>query len=266
MYSDYHIHSNFSTDSNELPKNIIKTAIALNMSSICFTDHQDFNWPIKGKNFDLDVDSYFGTLIPFKERYSKYIDINIGVECGLMEGCEQLNHDLILHNPFDFVIGSCHIIDKMDPYYSDFWNGKQDRDAFEHYFITLNNLISKSCDFDVLGHIDYIVRYSPNKNANYSALDYINIIDEILTKIIRCGKGIEVNSSGYKAGLSNPNPCYEILKRYKELGGEIITFGSDAHQSEFIGYEFEKTAHLLRQCDFRYYCTFSKRTPEFIKL
>ena len=48
------------------------------------------------------------------------------------------------------------------------------------------------------------------------------------------GKGIELNTGGFKYGLGHPNPCEDIIKRYKELGGEIITLGSDAHKCESL--------------------------------
>lgn len=266
MYSDFHIHTHHSPDSDEIPENIIKKCIELGMSECCFTDHNDFNWPDPNENYDLDIKAYYDELISLRELYKNKIDICIGVECGITDDNYIQNLQLIKNNPFDFVIGSCHIVGGMDPYYPDFFDNRNDREAFEGYFTTLKKSLEYFDNFDVLGHLDYIVRYSPNKDANYSALDYMDIIDEILIKLIHSGKGIEINSSGLKSGLPFANPCPEILKRYKELGGEIITMGSDAHNLNFVGFKFDVAAQFLKNAGFNNYCIYKKRKPLFKSL
>ena len=112
----------------------------------------------------------------------------------------------------------------------------------------------------------YVVRYGPTKNQNYSYQKHADIIDRILRTILESGKGIELNTSGFRSGLGQPNPCVDILKRYKELGGEIITVGSDAHKPEHVGADFDKACTILKDCGFQYYTIFEKRAPEFIRL
>lgn len=120
--------------------------------------------------------------------------------------------------------------------------------------------------FDVYGHIDYVVRYGPNKNANYSYQKYADIIDEILKALIIKGKGIEINTGGFKYGLGHPNPAEDIIKRYHELGGEIITIGADAHQPEHVAFDFEKVPSILKEAGFTHYTVFKNRKPEFIPI
>lgn len=266
MYSDFHLHTHHSPDSEELPKNTIKKCIELGMEECCFTDHNDFNWPNKNENFDLNVTAYYDELLPLKEEYKDKIDIRIGVECGITDNNYNENNNLVSNNPFDFIIGSCHIVNGMDPYYPKYFQGKTDREAFEEYFNALQKGIEYFDNFDVLGHIDYVVRYSPTKNSGYSAFDYMDIIDNILLKMIHSGKGIEINTSGLKSGLPFANPCPDILKRYRELGGEIITIGSDAHIANFAGYKFDMAAFFLQTAGFSNYCVFQNRKPLFKKL
>jgi histidinol-phosphatase (PHP family) len=266
MYSDFHIHSHHSFDSEQDSSEIIKKCIELNMKEMCFTDHNDFNWPIVGENADLNVKEYFNELSDLRDRYSKDINVNIGVECGLSDANVSLNRNLISTNPFDFVIGSCHEVDNMDPYYPEFFEGKTDRQAFERYFETLSKCVEDFDNFDVVGHIDYIVRYSPNKAANYSPADYSDYIDHILKTVISRGKGIEINTSALSKGFGFTNPCSDIIKRYKDLGGEIITIGSDAHKACFIGCAFDKAGDILKEIGFEYYTVFSGRKPLFRKL
>ena len=119
---------------------------------------------------------------------------------------------------------------------------------------------------DTYGHLDYIVRYGPNQNRFYSYEKYQDILEAILKKLIEKNVGLEVNTGGYHYGLGEPNPCTAIIRRYKELGGEIITIGADAHAPEKIGYDFDRAAQVLKECGFEYYTVFKERKPEFIRL
>ena len=92
------------------------------------------------------------------------------------------------------------------------------------------------------------------------------ILDEILKRLVSKNIGLEVNTGGYHYGLGQPNPCACVIRRYKELGGEIITIGADAHSPEKIGYDFPKAASLLKECGFDYYTVFQDRKPQFLKL
>ena len=116
------------------------------------------------------------------------------------------------------------------------------------------------------GHLDYVVRYGPNKDADYSYAKYADLLDSILETLIEKGKGLELNTGGLRSGLRDVNPCAEVLKRYRELGGEILTVGSDSHSDSHISFEFEKACELLKECGFRYYTVFEKRSPEFRRL
>ena len=93
-----------------------------------------------------------------------------------------------------------------------------------------------------------------------------DIIDEILRILIQSGRGIEINTAGLKYGLGHPNPHERILKRYRELGGELLSVGSDAHRPEHLAYEFDKVPELLLSCGFRYYTEYRQRKPEQITL
>ena len=111
-----------------------------------------------------------------------------------------------------------------------------------------------------------MIRYGPEKNKNYRPADYMDIIDNILKALIERGKGIECNTSGLKYGLGHPHPYEEILRRYRALGGEILTVGSDANRQEEVGGYFKETAELLSACGFRYYTVFRERKPWFLKV
>ncbi len=155
------------------------------------------------------------------------------------------------------------MVNGKDPYYASYYEGRSEREAYLEYFVSILENIRAFQDFDVYGHIDYVVRYGPDKNTYYS---YADVIDEILKQLIHHGKGIEVNTAGFKYGLGHPNPCEDILKRYRELGGEILTLGADAHQPEHIAYDFQRLPKLLQTCGFSYYTVFKNRKAQFIAL
>ena len=144
-----------------------------------------------------------------------------------------------------------------------FWAGRTEAEAFERFLnVSLENAKTMDC-YDVFGHLDYVVRYAPHQNEQYSYGRFRDLIDMILVELIRRGKGLECNTGGLKYGLGHPNPTEEVLVRYRELGGEIITVGSDAHRPEHIAYEFAKIAEILQECGFRYYAEYRNRHPEF---
>ena len=266
MFWDQHMHCNFSGDSDALPEDMIKAGIAHGLSGICFTDHLDYDYPEEPNIFLLDFDNYFKVLSDLKEKYADKISVHIGIELGLQTQAAGQNLAVTEKYPFDFIIGSSHVVNHMDPYYPEFFAGRDEDAAYMEYFESVLENINSGVDFDVYGHIDYVVRYGPNKNAFFTYEKFKDIIDEILTQLISKGKGIEVNTGGFKYGLGHPNPTEDIIKRYRELGGEIITMGADAHVPEYVAYEFDKTAQIIKKCGFKYYTVFKNRKAEFIPL
>lgn len=265
MYWDAHMHCNFSGDSSEEPEQMILAAISKHLDGICFTDHIDYDYP-GPTPFGFDPVEYFHTLKPLAEKYKSQIDVRIGVELGLQPHLARRYEDFLATGEFDQVIGSSHVVHGFDPYYPEFYIGKTEQEAYLEYFESILENIEAFDNFDVYGHIDYVVRYGPTKNANYSYEKFKDVIDEILRSLIAKGKGIELNMAGFKYGLGHPNPTEEILKRYRELGGEILTLGSDAHQKEHVAYDYHRVYGILKEAGFSHYTVFHKRKPSFCQL
>lgn len=247
---------------------MIRCARDKGLAGITFTEHLDPDYPVTedGLTFAVDLPAYRETLFSLKEKYKELIDVRFGIELGLQPHLAGYFRELLTEYPFDFVIGSSHLVHGVDPYYPEFYHGRTEHDCYQEYFESILENLEVFDGMDVYGHIDYIVRYGPNKNREYSYEKYREILDAILERIISLGKGIELNTGGYHYGLGQPNPCTEVIKRYRELGGEIITIGADAHTPEKIGYDFQKASQVLRDCGFSYYNVFKKRKPEYIKL
>lgn len=266
MYFDFHIHSSFSEDSTSPMEDMIQTGIKQNLKGMCFTEHTDLDFPENNLAFLTNLDEYQKIFLELKEKYQSQIELFFGLEVGLQPHLKKEIPELCASKNFDFLIGSTHVVDRLDPYKATFFENRSETQAYQRYFeVLLKNIQTYSC-FDVCGHIDYVVRYGPSKNACYSYKDYSDLLDEILKTLIQKEIGIECNTSGFKYGLGQPHPSCEILKRYKELGGEIITLGSDSHLPCHIAYDFDKASALLKSCGFRYYTIFKNRTPKFIAL
>jgi len=263
MYSDFHIHTNFSSDSETAPERQIVQGIALGMKTICITDHQDFDFPMGDLDFLFDSEEYFRVMPRLREKYAGQIDMRIGVELGLQQHLGHRLEDYVNQYPFDFVIGSTHISRNIDPYYPVFFDGISVEKAYRIYFEEeLSHLKQYDC-YDVVGHIDFVVRYGDGGSQIYRYEQYRDVLDEILRTAVEKGKGLECNTGGLRDGWGHSNPTKRILKRYREMGGEILTIGSDAHEPENLGYGFDRIGEFLKSCGFRYYTTFKKRKPEF---
>ena len=311
---DSHLHSDFSTDSGEKQEKIIETAIKKGLKGLCFTDHMDLYFPIEcskksGGDFTFDVDRYYELLTELKNRYSGKLDIRIGLEIGLRDESELRDKCISEYNemtakyPFDFIIGSTHCLEDIDPYWEEYWDGRTAEEGLDRYFDAIDKNVSDYDCFDSLGHLDYLVRYvspeacmksvetrgldsaledkdSAGKNRQfnptslkrlygqkiYNPVDFKDYIDSILKKIIDREKALEINTAGLKYGLGFAHPKEEILERYKELGGELITVGSDAHIADHLAYDFDTVCEQLKDLGYKYYFIYKNRKPEGILL
>ena len=263
MISDCHMHTCFSDDSDTPVEAMADRAIALGMERIYITDHHDIGFP-RGE-FWLDTVPYLEKLEKVKEDYRGRLDIHIGVELGIQSHlCEEIS-SYASRYPFDYIIGSVHLVEGKDPDLRDELD-MTDEEMYREYFQSTLETVKKVQCFQSLGHLDYIVRYGPNKNKHYSYETYAACIDPILEYLIRHEKCLEVNTAGLKYGLGHPNPEESVLRRYLELGGTLITIGSDAHRPEHIAYDFEKAEDILRSLGFQSYTIFRQRKPVQISL
>ena len=258
MY-DFHIHSDFSMDCRFLMEEMVAEAINKNMKSICFTDHIDFDLTENGLDFVFRPKDYFKKIKQMKYKYMNEIEILAGVEIGMQPHLKGRYREFLKDNLFDFIIMSVHSINKTDIYADDFIKGKEPLEALCIYYEYLYRSIEIFDDFDVVGHLDYIDRYFEDFSILPDFKEYRLHIEKILKLIIHRGKGIEINTAGMKHGLGYYHPKNEILTLYRDLGGEIITIGSDAHSPEYIGYEYKEAEKLLSKLGFKYIYIFKER-------
>ena len=204
----------FSSDSESPMEEMIRHAVSLGLKTICFTEHHDIDYPVNPDGFDflLDLPSYKEEIFKMKEHYQDQIEINYGVELGLMPTTLDQCAAFVKDEPFDFIIGSTHIVDFMDPYDAIYFETYPARLGLAHYFEDILKNISSFNHYCVYGHLDYAARYIKDPSFEFHYRDYSDLLDAILKMIIENGKGIEVNTAGLKYGMSDPNPHHEIIK------------------------------------------------------
>ncbi len=263
--TDHHVHSEFSGDCNTPIEDVVKRAIKLGLKEVIFTDHQDYEYPSDEFCFEIDFEKYVEKIKTLREKYLE-IDILMGVEIGYQANLNPKIDKLLNTYPFDFVICSIHAWNGMELDQGDIFKGKTQAEGYREYFEYLKYTVENFQNCEVYGHLDFIVRYGNFENKVLRYEDYKDIIDDILKTIINNGKGIEINTSGLRYNLNTMLPNKDILRRYYELGGKIITLGSDAHRAEDLCSDFDLAIKELKEIGFKEITTFKNRKPSFIKL
>ncbi len=262
IQKDFHMHCRFSTDSEAAPEAMCEAALARGLTEICFTDHMDLGFEDPSW-FRFDPEAYFRTLEDVKRAYAGRLKVRIGVELGLVPDDPALAREaeaLAKGWPWEFIIGSTHLIpvrldgrvcpvDPADPaeLRRSWYHFGSVRELMDLYYETvLKNLEQFDC-FDTLAHLDYMSRYVPKELQPYRYEDHAEQIDRILLAAVRRGVALEINTGGLYKGSGRTNPELRILRRYFELGGEKLSFGSDAHRPEHVGFGFETLEALIRE-------------------
>ena len=237
-----------------------------NLKGICFTDHVDLDYGSSHVNYDFSYNDYINELNTVKASFSGDFEIFRGVEVGMQPHLSAENSALLNGRSFDFIIGSIHIVNREDMYDGSYLAGITHKEGIMHYFRDLLQCLDNFGDFDVLGHLDGVRRYLDGNEESFSYEIYEEQIRNVLSKLISSNKGIEINTSGLRYGLSSFHPLPDILRLYRSLGGEIITLGSDSHNPRTLGYGFKSAHSLLTDIGFKYYTIFKDRKPVFIGL
>ncbi len=259
---DYHLHSSVSWDTDTPAQDLVNAAKAAGLREICFTDHQDYPCYPDQEGYLLSMDRY-------KDVYGALSDpelvIRKGVEIGLTDwNVKEVDSFLSSYN-FDYVIGSVHMVDGGNAYLEDFWKGKTTEQAFTRFLEHTLECVKLHSNFDVLGHLTFVAKSPHNiEKIGISYTQYREFADEIMKILADKGIGMEINTSAMDR-IGDFLPSVDFLRRFKELGGQIITVGSDAHTTQKVGAYMNDAISLAKEI-FGYVCTFENRKPVFHKL
>ena len=279
-YIDCHTHTRFSVDSDADIIGMIEKAMSLGLSAYAVTDHCECNrWyseehypdetTYRYFDFGRDFENSVTAVTKLKEKYDGKLNLICGVEMGQGNQVPEIAEKIVSDKRLDFVIGSMHQLPKTEDFAFieyDKMTVEEMEKLLEKYFMEVYNL-SKWGKFDILGHLTYPLRYIEDKgNIKVDMSRYEEIIREIFKTIIYNGKGIEINTSGLRQKYGKPFPEYRFVKMYKELGGEILSVGSDAHTVADLGKGVADGAEIAKQAGFKYLCYFKERKPQFLNI
>ena len=253
--ADYHLHTLHSFDSTQSIKDVCDKAIQMSLAEIAITDHFSV---IEGKGSCgyMDKAKYLEDIEKHKELYDGKLIIKRGLEiCEPYLTEEKISTEIYQMN-LDFILGSVHSIDGQGM--NTFAEGLDGNDLYERYFEEIL-LLSKSKNIDVIAHMDFIKRYAFNKCGLCDIRKNEEMLREIFKSIVANGKGIEINTSGLRSACNEALPGIDMLKLYKECGGEIITCGSDAHFTKDVGFHIKESYQLLKDLGYKYTYTFKNR-------
>ena len=259
---DFHMHTTVSYDGHNTPLEMARAAVAAGLKEICFTDHLDYQQCVPREKTAYSTDAY---RTAYEGLEIPGLTIRQGTEVSLNPWNKaEIQADLQAY-PYDFVLGSIHFIDDQDIYFPEFWAGRDFIATERIYFEEMLRCVQLHDDFDVLGHLTYISKCKGHPSPRIIPLeDHKEVVAEIMKTLIAKGKGMEINTSGVdRCGDYLPGIPY--LKLYKDLGGQIITVGSDAHTADRVG-QYTADAIAIAKEIFGQVCTYQGRQPIFHKL
>lgn len=278
---DCHTHTQFSVDSEAALGMCAERADRLGLAAYAVTDHCECNswYPAEHYSDGDDMhDSYrykdcfldsVAAVTALKEKYNGKFNLICGVEMGQPQAAPEATAFINADERVDFIIGSLHQIrGEKDFYYIDYIDLGTDKiyDLLERYFMELNEMC-RTNSFDVLGHLTYCLRYMKQRHGiepDISRFD--DIIADSFRTLAQNGKGIEINTSGLRQGFGETFPNLRYTKLFREMGGEIISVGSDAHTAEDIGKNVRDGIEIAKAAGFTRIAYFKKRQPQFIAI
>lgn len=261
MIANYHMHTSYSEDSVFEMEDVVKTAIAKGLDEICFTDHIDC---MGGVDPCFPYKSYEQDFLRLKDKYADKINLKLGMEFGMQYSTIPVFEKIFADGNFDFILMSTHIVDDKWLWSQEYQCGKTQDEYNLGYYEEILKLVNNYDNYSVLGHLDVIRRY--DRQGQYPFEKIKPIVEQILKRVISQGKGIELNTSSFRYNLGDLMPSRDILRLYKELGGEIITIGTDSHRPEHVDCDWERGRDELLKLGYTKFCTFDSMKPRFHEL
>lgn len=290
MRSDYHVHSEFSDDSVYPIEDVIRDAIEKGLDEIVFTDHVDYGiktdadkaiyqkagrpdldtWIERdgiGILYNVDYPAYFKKIEELRKKYEGKIRIKSGLELGIQKETLPLFEALMdkYKDQLDFVLLSVHQLENKEFWTGDYQKVHNQFQFYKEYYEELLWLVKHFKQYSVLAHLDLINRYD-TYGKEFQDPEIDALIDEILKTVIADGKGIEVNTSSIRYEVGDTTPSRSILERYRNMGGKIITIGSDSHRPDHLGTYIDEHQSLLRELGFENHYTYEKMKEQAHKL
>lgn len=264
MYKvDYHLHTEHSMDSQMPLTTLCKAALDAGLNEICLTEHTEFGHPIQETDVPPNMPAWFADIEKAQQMFP-----NLVIRAGIEIGDNPVTRDRIkawhLAQPLDFMLLSLHLVDNEDPYFIDFFDGKDQNTLYRRYVESKleSALAWEPAEYDAMAHLGYCAKFAPypieTRPLRYKHAP--DTFDALFKRLAQNGKALEINTSGY-ARMGESIPGKELLQHFRRAGGEFVTLGSDAHTPEAVAQHLDDARDLAKECGFRYLLTFEKRSP-----
>lgn len=266
---DSHSHSENSPDGEHSITYMSETAINKGLQGLAITDHCEGEAFAESEYEKRIMQSALATAIA-KTAFGQRLILTFGIEIAQVAYCRKKMERLLSCRRYDFVIGSLHKLfyEKFDYYEADF-SELPPQKLHEYnlkYYEEMAEMVRWG-KFDVIGHLSYPLRYPKVKfGIDVDLTRYREPIDEVLRLAVQTGKGIEINTSGLFNDLNDTLPPAWVLKRFKELGGEIVTIGSDAHCAENLGRGIEHGMQMLADAGYEHFAFYRNHNPVMLRI
>lgn len=262
---DYHIHTNRSGDGKCTIDEVCESAIKKGLKEIALTEHFE---PI---STDKDYEFYKPLICreevnKANEIYNGRLKIKMGLELGQPHLFLENSRAVVKKTSFDYIIGSAHKLPGDTDFSHVDYNIISMEEACQMYINQVKELVSL-VDFDCVGHLDLVKRYSTSTyKKRVTLMIQYELLKEVLKLIISKGKGIEINTSGLRQAPKETMPGVDVVSLYHELGGEILTIGSDAHRAADVAEGIDTAIENAKQAGFKYLTIFNERKPQWISI
>lgn len=264
---DSHVHTAFSFDGQDSLDQIFSAAVTRGVMGLAITDHYECNRV--DELHCKKIEDAMSLLPRYQDQYQGRLRITKGIELGQPQAApDEADAVLRRHPDLDVVLGSIHEgAPRLDAADADF-NDPQLRvsDFLSYYFHSCYDLALWG-KFDVMTHLGYPERYIWGRfriPVDFTPFD--DLIHATLKKLVEDGKALEVNTSGYRQGLGKTIPVLRIIRQFRDLGGELVTLGSDAHRAQDVASDFDVAMDILTAAGFRYFAFYRQRQPVMLQL
>lgn len=257
---DLHMHTDNSDDAQHSVILMCEYAQRRGLRAVAITDHCECN-RYKTDRFDRAIRQSFFESVKARASFRGSLVVLAGMELGQALQNLEAAEDALAANSYDFVIGSLHNVEGEADFWKVDYTQKDPRELLDRYFHEIYELVRWN-RFDSLAHLTYPLRYIVGvEHIDIDLRQWSEPIDEILKTLASNGKALEINTSGLRQPYGKALPHLEIVRRFRELGGEYITVGADAHCCEDVGANIEDGLQIALQAGFRYVSLYQHREP-----
>ena len=262
--SDTHVHSDQSRDAVDSVMAICEEAIEKGIGEITITDHYEPR-PYGNDNVGYNPMQAWLEVRRARLRYGKDLSVRLGVELGQPHLYPEESLAIVASVPYDYILASVHTDRRGKTYYERDYAGQDIRAIREAYLTEVLHMVRWG-QFDGIAHLDVPARYADGKEFDITRS--ADLTRTILKEIIHRGKALELNTKGWTdaEGKQHFSPDIRVLEWYRELGGEMIALGSDAHDKRDLGREFKRARKMLTNLGFTHTVSFTDRTPVWLSL